>query len=647
MKNYMKYLGEQTMRLTQISIENFGIYQGMNTYAFPYSHDKKVSLIIGKNGAGKTTFLNAVKTCFFGSMILRNRNSTKSYADFILNKLNINALKNEESNFSVEITFVSHLHKFDGCFNIKRSWSLNHGSLKETVVIKRNAKVLTTHEQDEFFNVMFHAYPLDLFDLFYLDGEKIDQLSVLNTNLIEMIESSINIDLFKSLKTDLATYAIRRANSKHLQNLEHDKKNSQVQLKEYQIELENRYVEQTILENQIVTTRSSLSQLKKNLNLATLKIDNVAINVLNTKIAEKKHEIQELLTSYLPYAFLKEQLNKITSAIDLEESSKMSQTIQNALTKDLEKYIINALGAENEPKITGTIDSIRNYYAIGDQKFIHRLNNEDFYNLKNKITGLINGSQHELKVKMQELNTLEEAVQTLTQELETYNLAEKAGYLDDLLALQSELGKNELELDQTLAKINDTLLNIDKRKKNLDDLDKEIWKELKKTKVNDVLDQLNGVLEKYIATIKEEKIKVIEAETKNMFERLIRKQGFIKNFRIKNQLIYLLDQNNNQLNHSHLSAGEKQLFILSIIYAIIQSSERKVPMIFDTLLSRLDKGHRNNVFKEFIGSSTDQVIILATDSELENVDQAFLDTIINVTYTIDYSKLDHQLIEMS
>lgn len=64
MKNYTKYLGELIMRLTKVTIENFGIYRGYHSFNFPYSPEKKVSLIVGKNGAGKTTFLNAVKTCF-------------------------------------------------------------------------------------------------------------------------------------------------------------------------------------------------------------------------------------------------------------------------------------------------------------------------------------------------------------------------------------------------------------------------------------------------------------------------------------------------------------------------------------------------------------------------------------------------------
>jgi len=83
-----------------------------------------------------------------------------------------------------------------------------------------------------------------------------------------------------------------------------------------------------------------------------------------------------------------------------------------------------------------------------------------------------------------------------------------------------------------------------------------------------------------------------------------------------------------------------------LLYAVLQSSERKVPLMFDTLLGRLDKEHRDNVFKEFITACPDQVIILATDSELSNIDNDFLSQITNTRYSIDFSKTENQMSEM-
>ncbi len=82
------------------------------------------------------------------------------------------------------------------------------------------------------------------------------------------------------------------------------------------------------------------------------------------------------------------------------------------------------------------------------------------------------------------------------------------------------------------------------------------------------------------------------------------------------------------------------------MYAVLQSSERRVPLMFDTLLGRLDEEHRDNVFKEFISSCPDQVIILATDSELANIDNDYVSSITNTRYSIDFSKSQNQMIEM-
>ncbi|HEY5557531.1 DNA sulfur modification protein DndD [Acetobacterium sp.] len=633
------------MRLTQITIENFGIYEGLNTFKFPYNNKKKVSVIIGKNGAGKTTFLNAVKACFFGSMILKHRTNTKSYEEFILNKLNVNAQKDGSSHFSVEATFISHLHKFDGEYMIKRSWTLETGKFDELVKVKRNNILLTVKEQEEFFNVMYHAFPLDLFELFYLDGEKIDQLSVLNSNLIDLIESSINIDLFKNLKSDLITYAIKKVNSKQLERLEQNKTSSLEILESYNKEISQLSDKKELTQNNLINYASNLNRFKDSLNLSSIDVDDDKFHAITTQINEEKRSVQELLTSYLPYALLKDQLKTIEANIDHEESSKTSQIIQNAMSIDLETYLIKKIGDDDAPVIKETLGKIKKYYSVGNQQFIHRLNSEDYYNLKSKLSELFDTDQQILIVKIAHVKKLENDANHLSKEIEAYNTAKKAGQLDELLKFQNELSTNKIALEQIIAAINETSEKIIKRQALLEETEKEIWKELKKSNINNILDQLNTVLGKYIATIKNKKIRVIEDQTKYMFDRLIRKQGFIKDFTIKDNMIYLLDDNNNHLDHSHLSAGEKQLFVLSLIYAIIQSSERTVPMVFDTLLSRLDEGHRNNVFKEFISSCPDQVIILATDSELANIDREFLNSLTNIEYTIDLSKKDHQMIE--
>ena len=67
---------------------------------------------------------------------------------------------------------------------------------------------------------------------------------------------------------------------------------------------------------------------------------------------------------------------------------------------------------------------------------------------------------------------------------------------------------------------------------------------------------------------------------------------------------------------SQLSKGEKQVFLLSLYWAIIQSSGQQVPFIIDTPFARIDTEHRAQLTKLFFPSISEQVIILSTDEEV-------------------------------
>jgi DNA sulfur modification protein DndD len=65
------------------------------------------------------------------------------------------------------------------------------------------------------------------------------------------------------------------------------------------------------------------------------------------------------------------------------------------------------------------------------------------------------------------------------------------------------------------------------------------------------------------------------------------------------------------------SAGEKEILALSMIWALGRISRRDLPIVIDTPLGRLDKTHRSNVVRHFLPGAASQVIVLATDAEVD------------------------------
>lgn len=92
------------MIFKSISLINFRQYRGENTFEFPISNEKKISLIIAPNGVGKTTFSQAVRFCFYGEV----PNAIKlPKPEENLNYSILNDLKGgDEANLSVKIHFL-------------------------------------------------------------------------------------------------------------------------------------------------------------------------------------------------------------------------------------------------------------------------------------------------------------------------------------------------------------------------------------------------------------------------------------------------------------------------------------------------------------------------------------------------------------
>lgn len=93
-----------------------------------------------------------------------------------------------------------------------------------------------------------------------------------------------------------------------------------------------------------------------------------------------------------------------------------------------------------------------------------------------------------------------------------------------------------------------------------------------------------------------------------------------------------------EVNKDRLSSGEKQIFVMSLYWAMMNQSKNELPFIIDTPFARIDAQHRANITDHFFKKLTGQLIILSTDEELSNNHLEAMAGQISHVYMIEYGQ---------
>jgi DNA sulfur modification protein DndD len=185
---------------------------------------------------------------------------------------------------------------------------------------------------------------------------------------------------------------------------------------------------------------------------------------------------------------------------------------------------------------------------------------------------------------------------------------------------QNQIGR----LTVKIQNLNEDIIVIENRIREIElELGKLYDKHhLSKEKVDFIkeCDTIANLLNAFIIKLRKNKIHLLQEKTFGMYKLLSSRSGLIKDLRIdeKTYEITINDRNGHEMKKSGLSAGEKEIFAVSLLWGLAQTSQLNLPIIIDTPLSRLDSVHRDNIVNNYFPNAAEQVIILSTDTEIDN-----------------------------
>ena len=147
----------------------------------------------------------------------------------------------------------------------------------------------------------------------------------------------------------------------------------------------------------------------------------------------------------------------------------------------------------------------------------------------------------------------------------------------------------------------------------------EVAGEQDKIKIIESNKRVKVLLESYKEKVRDRNLSRLEDLILESFQSLMRKETLVEDIKIDrdNFNLRLFGSEKNEIPTDRLSAGERQILAISMLWALAKASGRPLPAVIDTPLGRLDSTHRKHLVDRYFPNASHQVILLSTDEEID------------------------------
>ena len=655
------------MLLTKITLDNVGVYRGSNEFDLETTPQKPIILYGGVNGAGKTTLFESIPLCLYGQKYTEDRITKKDYHQKIRRLFHHNIKTNTSAHdAAITLEFQYAQNGKITQYRITRIWQNNDGKIDEflkifTKPVGDKKYSLMGFEESQLQHIINQMIPKPVADLFFFDGEKIQNLAKHgneNIHIKSSFDNLLGLNISGQLHDDIGLYLLRNsdgADAEALEDLEranHDKNEAQCKLDDLQEkrvflsgEISNRHRELQLKEEQFFKLGGIFAKNRQ--KLVDEKTD------LDVHIANNEMILRDFVEKHLPLAIVKDQLKQIKSELQLD-ISKLGQSFEKDTLNGVFDYMVE--------KLNPFLDSYTPKIKKEILQHLDKISDEKVKSLSNKQQMVFDFSLSEMKILQERVqNILDSGYETVRNNKDAHkNILEKQKEISaklDIAPQQDEVGPLYSGIKETTLEIGEmeqelqTIINMESQEKSLITLlNSKIRKQLSKKKTDqrkhrgiDMIPIIQEALEDYSQRLRVKKIKILESNIFEGIQKCFHKNKLISNISINPETynVTLYRENGNEISREELSKGELQMYATAIVWGLAKTSGRPLPFVIDTPLARLDEQHRENLIQNFYPSASHQTIIFSTDTEIVNSYYELLKSSISKSGVIRYDEINN------
>lgn len=622
------------MLLERISLHNFRAFGGRHDIELaPKSAQQPIVLFTGLNGAGKTTLLEAIYLALYGKRTPSPRRSGQAFERYLEECMHRSSTNSEES--SVGLGFSLVMEGEPVFYDLRRSWSKPQSNIRERFEVVVNG-IEDSMIRDDWGQRIEELLPSRLAPLFFFDGEKIESLADFEETsqvLSVAIHSLLGLDLVDQLSTDLELLERKKAADgadpdldQELELLTQAKDSSSVAVRQA---FQERASTKVNLERAKVVLQRQEQEYETRGGIA---FERRAELETSSRDAERTLEVsrgrlRDLAATKAPLLLVPGLLKRVSEQVEAEQKARESRLLSELLT-DRDKRLLDSLQSQFDSRSSSALEA---WLEQDREKRLKEQGVEEILHVSEAV-----GSQlaHMMAFELPELRqqieqmlkdhrTAEHAVTTARKRLASIP---EEGSLKDVQAKRAESLRQVAELKVELELRNDALEAAQRA-------DEEAEKRLHAVHLRNVKasegrattrrlvehsSRVRTTLELFREKILNRHIERIQELVLEGLNQLLRKDRLVSDLEISPNdfSVRLVGADGETLPPELLSAGERQLLAIALLWGLARAARRPMPTLIDTPLGRLDSAHRRHLVDRYFPHASHQVILLSTDEEI-------------------------------
>lgn len=641
------------MIFDKITLFNFGVYKGKHEIDLSPQKRKPILLVGALNGGGKTTLLDALQVALYGPRANYSDKKKIQYKQYLKESINENT--KASAGAFIRLQFRHHTDGDEHKYIIKRSWQPKGASVKDHFEVQYDGKedLGLAGRWDEHIEEII---PARIAHLFFFDGEKIEALADLD-NAKELLRVAINsllgVDIVDQLMLDLKALERRKKTA-----LLDDEKQKEIESDQEVIAQKEAAIQKMVenlnkLQDQQAKIKTEVENIEAEYRKQggalyeqreELEISKKALT------ADKEHlnaQLCEIYGQEFPFLLVQGLLTQVIEQNEKEENAENAKKFGKFLTKRDQEIL--AMVEEWDPLIIG---KMQEFLDTNRKEFLKSADIECYLGIDEPSRRLLKELPHVLKqldTKVSLLKNNLAETQTSLDGVEKKLAAMPEGdAIKEIIELRDHKDKENLELDFKINFIIDEELermnrDLNQRKTSLankieGNLDGKFAQE-DNLRISQYCKNTVPVLHEFHKALIVSHLSQIQTLILECFQSLLRKKSLVAHVTIDPETfeMTLLNDSGKIVKPKRLSAGERQLLAVSMLWGLARASGRPLPTIIDTPLGRLDSKHRKNLVEQYYPNASHQVLILSTDKEIEHKYYESLKSSIGKEYTLEFN----------